>query len=283
MKLGVALILSLSIVAQNSIAEDALERMRVIDNYENLRANLENLSPTKNSCNPPRVSKQIGRSSKPDPDLFKNMTYECPDKAFAFMDMLDPKAKVNQEKKAHYIESMRLYFENVVFTGIERLKSIRPDLAQKAVDRLKEKMTVSCETAKKTPVAESQGRKIRLGSSAFVVYQYDETRRSEDVDLIQKMENERAFGGPFNLAVVFHEFLHIARFDNLKTKEHNNLGDDPPYHFDRDIVYACTESVYRVPERWFPKDSDHAIAIESCKKLNPKTRPDRFIKLNRPR
>lgn len=171
---------------------------------------------------------------------------------------------------------MKRYFESIVRLGLVRLDRINPILGEKAVKALKENsLVVDCKGSAITPVSALTKREpwatniIKMGSSAWHVFVLAKEKTDINEDLIETLERSTESKDFFNIPVVFHEFLHFANFDNLKTKQHNDLQKYGLEPFD-DLVYSCMCAVFpSASSEWFKDEASRIKARNFCGDFAP--------------
>ena len=108
-----------------------------------------------------------------------------------------------------------------------------------------------------------------MGSSAWAVFALGKNGTEVNEDLIETLDGSPDSKDSVNLDVVFHEFLHFAKFDNLSPKRHNNLGKYGLQPHD-DLVYSCTGAVFpKAPGDYFQDPEIFEKARTFCRDFNP--------------
>lgn len=150
-------------------------------------------------------------------------------------------------------EKVRAFVTEVLRKGVERIEEVNPSLMQERMARFKKRATlITC--AESPEGSEADTRKPIL----FIPAKLRIGRPLKDST------------STFSELVIFHEFLHVIAFDNLKPKTHNDakklsLLDSEGYQLrERDLVYACSSVAY--PSGLWAFDLEEKHVLDTCSK-----------------
>ena len=165
--------------------------------------------------------------------------------------------KIACAERPEIIEKLNSFVKETVKLGLIRIREVNESLYSLAESRLQKKITITCEVAKGADLAGAVyfNKKIYIGSSIFdiaytLIHQDDSSYSKQSIDASLTIYRN----------MIFHEFLHFFKFDNLSTKVHNN-----GYRAD-DIVYSC--SYFAFPAI-FNFSINFATAKKTCQDFNP--------------
>lgn len=151
-------------------------------------------------------------------------------------------------------EKVRSYVTEVLKAGVAKLENVNPEFIEERMARFKKRPTrISCAESPEGSEADTrrpflfQPARLRLGRAL-----------------------QKSSYSSFSKLVIFHEFLHVIAFDNLKPNLHNDgkkleLRDSENYLVrERDNVYACSSVAYREGLWAFDLEATHVF--ETCSK-----------------